>query len=126
MKLKIDTEKPRDILLMARILKDVTASMAKAKAPKGNGSSESEIQHSPEPTIAVPKGAQPTKGVSIGPLASSQGEITKEIVQEELLKVVVTHREACAAKLKELGSNKLSDLNPSKYEDFYNFLKTLN
>ena len=51
--------------------------------------------------------------------------VSIEDVRQELVKKVNAHREEIKAKLTEFGAPSVTKLDPSKYEEMYNFLTSL-
>lgn len=69
-------------------------------------------------SVAPAKHEEPKKA----PVATSK---TIEDVRAELAKKVNDHRDAIKAKLTEFGAPSVTKLDPSKYDEMYNFLTSL-
>lgn len=59
------------------------------------------------------------------PVKPSEDQITIEMVRKELSLKVNDHRETIKQKLNTLGAPSVTKLDPAKYEEMYNFLKSL-
>ena len=68
--------------------------------------------------------ATPAPSAPAAPAASSASK-TIEDVRAELAKKVNDHRDAIKNKLTELGAPSVTKLDPSKYDEMYNFLAAL-
>ena len=68
--------------------------------------------------------ATPAPSAPAAPAASSASK-TIEDVRAELAKKVNDHRDAIKNKLTELGAPSVTKLDPSKYDEVYNFLAAL-
>ena len=68
--------------------------------------------------------ATPAPSAPAAPAASSASK-TIEDVRAELAKKVNDHRDAIKNKLTELGAPSVTKLDPSKYDEMYNFLTAL-
>ena len=68
--------------------------------------------------------ATPAPSAPAAPAASSASK-TIENVRAELAKKVNDHRDAIKNKLTELGAPSVTKLDPSKYDEMYNFLAAL-
>ena len=68
--------------------------------------------------------ATPAPSAPAAPAASSASK-TIEDVRAELAKKVNDHRDAIKNKLTELGAPSVTRLDPSKYDEMYNFLAAL-
>ena len=68
--------------------------------------------------------ATPAPSAPAAPAASSASK-TIEDVRAELAKKVNDHRDAIKNKLTELGAPSVTKLDPSKYDEMYNFLASL-
>ena len=81
-----------------------------------------------EPVKQAVEPAKPTKPVSepAAPAAEpTKPALSIEDVRQELVKKVNSHREEIKAKLTELGAPSVTKLDPSKYEEMYNYLTSL-
>lgn len=77
---------------------------------------------------AVPAKTEPTATpASSAPAAPAVSSASKSIedVRGLLAKKVNDHRDAIKQKLTELGAPSVTKLDPSKYDEMYNFLNTL-
>lgn len=72
-------------------------------------------------SVAPAKHEEPKKAPA-APAATSK---TIEDVRAELAKKVNDHRDAIKAKLTEFGAPSVTKLDPSKYDEMYNFLTSL-
>ena len=93
------------------------AAPAKPKEPK----KPSAPAVAPAPTKPA---ATPAPSAPAAPAASSASK-TIEDVRAELAKKVNDHRDAIKNKLTELGAPSVTKLDPSKYDEMYNFLTAL-
>lgn len=75
------------------------------------------------PALTKPA-ATPAPSAPAAPAASSASK-TIEDVRAELAKKVNDHRDAIKNKLTELGAPSVTKLDPSKYDEMYNFLAAL-
>lgn len=85
---------------------------AKSDSSKGVDSSKSET-----------KSAEPTQNKATATTAASTVKIDQ--VRKALAEKVNDHRANIKAKLEELGAPSVTKLDPSKYEEMYNFLINL-
>lgn len=71
--------------------------------------------------------AKPAQSVPVAPAHGTPASSTIKIdqVRKALSEKVNDHRSAIKAKLEELGAPSVTKLDPSKYEDMYNFLTAL-
>ena len=77
----------------------------------------------PTPTTpAVTPAAEPVKKSEV---VETQANITIEDVRGVLLEKINDNRDAIKQKLTELGAPSVTKLDPSKYSELYNFLKSL-
>ena len=93
------------------------AAPAKSEEPK----KPSAPAVAPAPTKPA---ATPAPSAPAAPAASSASK-TIEDVRAELAKKVNDHRDAIKNKLTELGAPSVTKLDPSKYDEMYNFLAAL-
>lgn len=89
---------------------------------------KAEEQKKPSAPAAAPAptkpAATPATSAPAAPAASSASK-TIEDVRAELAKKVNDHRDAIKNKLTELGAPSVTKLDPSKYDEMYNFLAAL-
>ena len=84
--------------------------------------------NTPAPTTPVPAtpavtpAAEPVKKSEV---VETQANITIEDVRGVLLEKINDNRDAIKQKLTELGAPSVTKLDPSKYSELYNFLKSL-
>lgn len=81
-----------------------------------------------KPAVEPAKPAKSTEPVSepAAPAAEpAKPALSIEDVRQELVKKVNAHREEIKAKLTELGAPSVTKLDPSKYEEMYNYLTSL-
>lgn len=100
---------------------------SKPEAPKPTPAAVPETPKPAAPTApkpATPVNPAPTQKINnkVGP---SEDTVTVEMVRLELSKKVNDHRETIKGKLNELGAPSVTKLDPSKYEEMFNFLKSL-
>lgn len=99
--------------------KSVLENDSKSEAPKP--ASAAPKPEAPKP--ATPVSPAPTQKINkVGP---SEDTVTIDMVRSELVKKVNDHRETIKAKLSELGAPSVTKLDSSKYEEMFNFLKSL-
>lgn len=91
----------------------------KAKAEEQKKPSAPAVAPAPTKPAATPVPSAPA-----APAASSASK-TIEDVRAELAKKVNDHRDAIKNKLTELGAPSVTKLDPSKYDEMYNFLAAL-
>lgn len=111
-------EEPEAKEVMAALIQE------KPKKPRGKAPLAQEEENRPADTQdAAEEIIQEAeeKGVCSPPVT----ETTLEMVREVLSEKVEAHRETITAKFKELGAAKVSVLDPSHYEEMYEFLKAL-
>ena len=84
---------------------------------------KAEEQKKPSAPAAAPAPTKPAATpATSAPAAASK---TIEDVRAELAKKVNDHRDAIKNKLTELGAPSVTKLDPSKYDEMYNFLAAL-
>ena len=93
-----------------------TAPAPKPQAPKPQAPTATSA-----PTKSV---ANPVSGA---PAAQAASSVSKSIedVRKMLAQKVNEHRDVIKQKLNELGAPSVTKLNPSKYDEMYNFLESL-
>lgn len=80
------------------------------------------------PAAPTPEPAKPAASPAPGePVAQAASSATKSIedVRTMLASKVNEHRSEIKEKLNELGAPSVTKLDPSKYDDMYNFLESL-
>lgn len=82
--------------------------------PAANAGTEAKVPAKPAEQPEIP--AKPAEGGA---------SISIESVRKVLAEKVNEHRDEIKAKLTELGAPSVTRLNPEKYEEMYNFLKSL-
>ena len=93
-----------------------TAPAPKPQAPKPQAPTATSA-----PTKSV---ANPASGAPAAQAASSASKSIED-VRKMLAQKVNEHRDVIKQKLNELGAPSVTKLNPSKYDEMYNFLKSL-
>lgn len=78
-----------------------------------------------EPTSATHAAMPAAEPVKKSEVAETQANITIEDVRGVLLEKINDNRDAIKQKLTELGAPSVTKLDPSKYSELYNFLKSL-
>lgn len=83
---------------------------------------------SPKPQAAAPapakRAAAPAPGAPAAQAASSASKSIED-VRKMLAQKVNEHRDVIKQKLNEFGAPSVTKLDPSKYDEMYNFLNTL-
>lgn len=51
--------------------------------------------------------------------------VTIDMLRDKLAEVVMDHKDVCVKQLKTLGASSVSTLEPDRYNEFYEFLKSL-
>ena len=95
------------------------APVAPAKSEESKKPSTPAVAPAPTKPVATPAPSAPA-----APAAYSASK-TIEDVRAELAKKVNDHRDTIKNKLTELGAPSVTKLDPSKYDEMYNFLVTL-
>ena len=101
-----------------------------ASVASANPESKPTSAQSPKPQTPAAAPA-PTKSVATpapgAPAAQAVSSASKSIedVRKMLVQKVNEHRDVIKQKLNEFGAPSVTKLNPSKYDDMYNFLNTL-
>lgn len=97
---------------------------AKVEAPK----QKIETPKKPATPTATPANTEPAASIApsapVAPAVSSASK-TIEDVRKALSKKVNDHRDAIKKKLDELGAPSVTKMDPSKYDEMYNFLESL-
>ena len=93
-----------------------TAPAPKPQAPKPQAPAATSA-----PTKSV---ANPASGAPAAQAASSASKSIED-VRKMLAQKVNEHRDVIKQKLNELGAPSVTKLNPSKYDEMYNFLESL-
>ena len=101
-----------------------------AQAPTSEPSAQAPAAPTSEPAkpAASPVPAKPAASPAPGePVAQTASSATKSIedVRTMLASKVNEHRSEIKEKLNELGAPSVTKLDPSKYDDMYNFLESL-
>lgn len=91
-------------------------------APHIPNAVESLVQSTAEAGKAAAEAAEAAKAAEAAEAAKA---VSIEDVRAALASKVNDHREAIKAKLDEFGAPSVTKLNPSKYEEMLNFLKSL-
>ena len=80
-----------------------------------------------KPQAAAPAQTKPATPVPGAPAAQAASSVSKSIedVRAMLAKKVNEHRDVIKQKLNELGAPSVTKLDPSKYDEMYNFLESL-
>ena len=97
------------------------ATAAPAQAPKPQAPKPQAPAATSAPTKSV---ANPVSGAPAAQAASSASKSIED-VRKMLAQKVNEHRDAIKQKLNELGAPSVTKLNPSKYDEMYNFLESL-
>ena len=77
------------------------------------------------PTEAPAKVATPTEAPTETPAKVAAPTVSIEDVRSVLAEKINDHRPAIKDKLTELGAPSVTKLDPAKYDEMYNFLKSL-
>lgn len=103
----------------ANAQKPATAAPAQAPKPQAPKPQAPAVTSAPTKSVANP--------VSGAPAAQAASSASKSIedVRKMLAQKVNEHRDVIKQKLNELGAPSVTKLNPSKYDEMYNFLKSL-
>ena len=108
--------------------KAVVTTTAHAQKPATAASAPKPQAPKPQAPAAT---SAPTKSVanpvSGAPAAQAASSVSKSIedVRKMLAQKVNEHRDVIKQKLNELGAPSVTKLNPSKYDEMYNFLESL-
>ena len=97
------------------------ATAAQAQAPKPQAPKPQAPAATSAPTKSV---ANPASGAPAAQAASSASKSIED-VRKMLAQKVNEHRDVIKQKLNELGAPSVTKLNPSKYDEMYNFLESL-
>ena len=97
------------------------ATAAPAQAPKPQAPKPQAPAATSAPTKPV---ANPVSGAPAAQAASSASKSIED-VRKMLAQKVNEHRDVIKQKLNELGAPSVTKLNPSKYDEMYNFLESL-
>ena len=97
------------------------ATAAPAQAPKPQAPKPQAPAATSAPTKSV---ANPVSGAPAAQAASSASKSIED-VRKMLAQKVNEHRDLIKQKLNELGAPSVTKLNPSKYDEMYNFLESL-
>lgn len=97
------------------------ATAAPAQAPKPQAPKPQAPAATSAPTKSV---ANPASGAPAAQAASSASKSIED-VRKMLAQKVNEHRDVIKQKLNELGAPSVTKLNPSKYDEMYNFLESL-
>ena len=97
------------------------ATAAPAQAPKPQAPKPQAPAATSVPTKSV---ANPVSGAPAAQAASSASKSIED-VRKMLAQKVNEHRDVIKQKLNELGAPSVTKLNPSKYDEMYNFLESL-
>ena len=92
-----------------------------APAPKSQAPKPQAPAATSAPTKSV---ANPVSGAPAAQAASSASKSIED-VRKMLAQKVNEHRDVIKQKLNELGAPSVTKLNPSKYDEMYNFLESL-
>ena len=108
-------------------VKPATVSMPQTKpAPTPQPAEPAQVEKPAEPA-QVEKPAEPAHSAPVAPAASSASEPQRKI--EEVRKVLASkvndHRDVIKQKLNDLGAPSVTKLDPSKYNEMYDFLVSL-
>ena len=98
-----------------------SATAAPAQAPKPQAPKPQAPAATSAPTKSV---ANPVSGAPAAQAASSASKSIED-VRKMLAQKVNEHRDVIKQKLNELGAPSVTKLNPSKYDEMYNFLESL-
>lgn len=96
-----------------------------ASVSKPTHQSES-VKPTPQPAASAQtqSAAKPAPSAPVAPAASSASKSIED-VRGMLAKKVNEHRDVIKQKLNELGAPSVTKLDPAKYDEMYNFLKSL-
>lgn len=99
---------------------------ASKPAPQPIPAKPAPAKPTPQPAASVQtqSAAKPAPSVSAAPAASSASKSIED-VRGMLAKKVNEHRDIIKQKLNELGAPSVTKLDPSKYDEMYNFLSEL-
>ena len=97
------------------------ATAVPAQAPKPQAPKPQAPAATSAPTKSV---ANPVSGAPAAQAASSASKSIED-VRKMLAQKVNEHRDVIKQKLNELGAPSVTKLNPSKYDEMYNFLESL-
>ena len=97
------------------------ATAAPAQAPKPQAPKPQAPAATSAPTKSV---VNPVSGAPAAQAASSASKSIED-VRKMLAQKVNEHRDVIKQKLNELGASSVTKLNPSKYDEMYNFLESL-
>lgn len=97
------------------------ATAVQAQAPKPQAPKPQAPAATSAPTKSV---ANPVSGAPAAQAASSASKSIED-VRKMLAQKVNEHRDVIKQKLNELGAPSVTKLNPSKYDEMYNFLESL-
>ena len=97
------------------------ATAAPAQAPKPQAPKPQAPAATSAPTKSV---ANPVSGAPAAQAASSASKSIED-VRKMLAQKVNEHRDVIKQKLNELGAPSVTKLDPSKYDEMYNFLESL-
>lgn len=97
------------------------ATAVQAQAPKPQAPKPQAPAATSAPTKSV---ANPASGAPAVQAASSASKSIED-VRKMLAQKVNEHRDVIKQKLNELGAPSVTKLNPSKYDEMYNFLESL-
>ena len=97
------------------------ATTAPVQAPKPQAPKPQAPAATSAPTKSV---ANPVSGAPAAQAASSASKSIED-VRKMLAQKVNEHRDVIKQKLNELGAPSVTKLNPSKYDEMYNFLESL-
>ena len=120
-------------LNMSEDMKNFVANLFGAQAPAAPAPTKpTPAAPAPAPAPAPKKPAAPKPAPAPAPAPQAPApaqEATKEITLEDLRSLLNQKRDTCReqikAKLNELGSNNLTNLDPSKYQEMYDFFISL-
>lgn len=108
----------------AHAQKPATAVPAQATKPQAQ-KPQAQKPQAPAATSAPTKSvANPVSGAPAAQAASSASKSIED-VRKMLAQKVNEHRDVIKQKLNELGAPSVTKLNPSKYDEMYNFLESL-
>ena len=100
------------------VVKESATEVAETKRTR-----KKKVEATPEPEAEAPEAEAPAEAE-----ASAEAEapaVSIEDVRKVLAEKVNEHRAAIKDKLTELGAPSVTKLDPSKYSEMYNFLKSL-
>lgn len=105
--------------------KAVVTTTAHAQKPATAAPAQATKPQAPAATSAPTKSvANPVSGAPTAQAASSASKSIED-VRKMLAQKVNEHRDVIKQKLNELGAPSVTKLDPSKYDEMYNFLKSL-